>query len=189
MSNNIKEDNKPDHHKKRNNLFIIFIIIIILLLILLSRCQCRKNQGDNQLANNQNNNQNINTNQDINNNTDSNSNTNSGKKEDEYFPDLSGCINGILVDYHSRLTVTNKTEAGEIFKEYIAWAQANHQEIFYGKGNNWQFDKAEPHGLYQGLKYWRITGLWFSETKQEWVPQTVFDINQNSQVVRLLGCL
>lgn len=175
----------------------MIIIIIIILLLLLSQCSCFNTRNLTNINTNKTNNHKI-INTDLNNdlNTDTNTNTNvntntntNDNNQENPWPDLSGCVNGLLVDYHSTVKATNETEAGEIFQEYISWAQINHKEIFFGKGNRWQFQSAKPHGIYQGTKYWRITALWFSEIKQQWLPQIIFDVSENGQVVRMLGCL
>lgn len=172
---------------KKGYLFSALIIIIILIIILLSRCGC--NNKNQYLNNDLNNNGNYNLNYNLNNNNNDNTNTNANGNQDNPWPDLSGCSTGMIVDYHSTAKATDETEVGEIFKEYISWAQMNNKEIFSGKGNKWQFQSAAPHGIYKNIKYWRITALWFSETKQQWLPQIIFDVNEESKVVRLLGCL
>lgn len=197
-NNKTTKKETTDEQKKKNNLFIIFLILIILLLVLLSRCECqnKKNKqtgpANQNVQANQNTNVSTNTNSNVNTNTNNNSNTNSGNNNgnsDDQFPDLSGCVVGMIVDYHSEKPVSNATEAGEVFKEYILWAKENNKPIFDTHSDNWQFQSASPHGIYQGIKYWRITALRFSEEKQEWVPQTIFDVNEQGQVVRLLGCI
>ncbi len=187
--------NNPQLKKsKKKIILIIVIILIIILIILLSRCSCFNtrnltNTPTNKTNTNQITNNNLNT--DLNNdlNTNTNINTNINGNQENPWPDLSGCINGIIVDYHSTAKVADEKDAADVFNEFISWAKKNNKEIFSGKGNNWQFQSAAPHGIYKNIKYWRITALWFSEIKQQWLPQIVFDVSENSQVVRLLGCL
>ena len=152
---------------KNGNLFIVLIILVIILIILLSRCS----SGQKQIINK------------------ANLNINANVNQENLWPDLSDCIVEVTIDYHSTAKVEDEKDAANVFNEFINWAKENNKEIFSGKGNNWRFQSAAPHGIYKNVKYWRITALWFSEQKQQWLPQIVFDVSEDGQVVRLLGCL
>ncbi|MFH1226177.1 MAG: hypothetical protein V1684_02760 [bacterium] len=172
---------------KNGRLFILFILLIILLILLLSRCSCGQKQKPNNANTNANGNTNSNANSNSNTGSNTNSNTNTNTEQENLWPDLSDCMNGIITDYDSSLEVNNSTDAVKVFNEYVKWTQDNHKEVFSGKGNHWTAQSAKPHGIYQGVKYWRITALWADQGKIK--PQIIFDVNANGQVVRFLGCL
>lgn len=104
------------------------------------------------------------------------------------FTEIQGCIMGVIVDYISNKSVQNKEDAAVVFDEFIRYSKENNKDIF-GYGNNWRFENATVHGLYSGVKYWKVTASWFSEEYQKWMLKTVFDVSENGEVVRFLGCI
>ncbi|MBN1385801.1 hypothetical protein JW968_02360 [Candidatus Woesearchaeota archaeon] len=106
----------------------------------------------------------------------------------EDFSEITECIVGVRVDYDSEIVVSKDKDVEQVFNNYISWAKDNDEDIF-GYGNNWRFENATVHGLYEGTKYWKVTASWFSEDDQKWRIQTVFDVSENGDVVRLLGCI
>ena len=108
------------------------------------------------------------------------------------FPEITEteCIMGVHIDYVSGIPVQNETDVEHVFNTFIQYAQENDQVIFGDAyGNNWRFENATIHGMYQGVKYWKITASWFSEEDQNWHSKTVFDVSETGEVVRLLECV
>ncbi|MFX0208844.1 MAG: hypothetical protein ACFFDT_22870, partial [Candidatus Hodarchaeota archaeon] len=108
------------------------------------------------------------------------------------FPEITEteCIMGIHMDYNSGILVRNETDVETVFNVFIRYSQENNLTIFGDAyGNNWRFENATIHGIYQGIKYWKITASWFSEENQKWHKKTIFDVSERGEVVRLLGCI
>ena len=106
----------------------------------------------------------------------------------EEFSEITDCIGGVQVDYDSEMVVSNNKDVEQVFNNYISWAKESNEDIF-GYGNNWKFENATIRGIYEGTKYWKVTASWFSEDDQKWRIKTVFDVSENGDVVRLLGCI
>jgi hypothetical protein len=101
---------------------------------------------------------------------------------------ITDCIMNVAIDYQSGVTVTDPSGVGQAFNEYINFAKTNNQDIF-GYGNNWRFDNASKHGLYNNVKYWKVSASSFSAVDNQWHRQDVFDVSEDGKVVRLLGCI
>ena len=100
------------------------------------------------------------------------------------------CIMGVHIDFRSEIQVINETGVELVFTKFIKYAQENQQPIFGDAyGNNWKFKNTTTHGTYQGIKYWKVAALWYSEEDQTWHIKTVFDVSEAGEVVRLLGCV
>lgn len=106
----------------------------------------------------------------------------------EEFSEITECIMGVQVDYNSEIVVKNDKDVEQVFNNYISWAKENNENIF-GYGNNWTFENATIHGIYEGTKYWKVTASWFSQDDQKWRIITVFDVSGDGDVVRLFGCI
>jgi len=104
------------------------------------------------------------------------------------FREIEECITGVHVDYRSGITVRHEADVELAFNDFISWAQENDEDIF-GYGNKWRYENTAIHGFYEGTKYWKVTASWFSEEDQEWRNKNVFDVSENGEVVRLLGCI
>ena len=104
------------------------------------------------------------------------------------FPEIKQCILRAEVDYTADLDVADVNDVKTVFNKYIGWAQENDQDIF-GYGNNWTFGQASIHGTYKNIKYWKVTASVFSSEEQRWTTKEVFDVSENGEVVRLLGCI
>ena len=97
---------------------------------------------------------------------------------------------GVHIDFRSGIQVFNETEVELVFIKFIKDAQDNQQPIFGDAyGNNWKFKNATIHGTYQGVKYWKVTALWYSGEDQTWHIKMVFDVSETGDVVRLLSCV
>ena len=107
---------------------------------------------------------------------------------EEEFTEIEECIMAVHVDYTSDIVVLTKADVEEVFTYFTNWAQDNDKDIF-GYGSNWRFEYATIHGLYEGVKYWKVTASWFSEEDRIWRTKSVFDVSENGEVVRLLGCI
>jgi hypothetical protein len=107
---------------------------------------------------------------------------------EEEFTEIEECIMAVHVDYTSDIVVLTKADVEEVFTDFTNWAQDNDKDIF-GYGSNWRFEYVTIHGLYEGVKYWKVTGSWFSEEDRIWRTKSVFDVSENGEVVRLLGCI
>lgn len=108
------------------------------------------------------------------------------------FPEITEteCIMGVHVDFDSGILVRNETDVETVFNVFIRYSQEKNQAIFGDAyGNTGRFENATIHGMYQGIKYWKITASWFSEENQKWHIKTVFDVSERGEVVRLLGCI
>ena len=103
------------------------------------------------------------------------------------WQEISGII-GIEVDYYSHRTVQSEADVEAVFNEYILYCQQNDLDIF-GYGNNWRFENAKPYGLYNGVKYWKVSASWFDANAGVWRLKTVFCVSENGEVVRLLGAI
>ena len=104
------------------------------------------------------------------------------------WENIRQCIVGVIIDYESGVIVHEIDGAEIVFKKYILHSKYNEQDIF-GHGYNWRSDSAEKHGLYKEIKYWKISASWFSDDDQVWRKKEVFDVSENGEVVRLLGCI
>ena len=107
------------------------------------------------------------------------------ESDTDEWPEIKGSITAIVVGYNSHIKVKNEVDVEIVFNEFILYLKANNQEI-NGYGNNWRFDDAEIHGLYKGVKYWKIFSSWFSEEDQIWRSKSFFDVSESGEVVRLL---
>ena len=107
---------------------------------------------------------------------------------DNDWTPITDCIMNVAVDYQSGVSVRDPAEVEGVFNEYITFARTNNQDIF-GYGNNWRFDNASRHGMYNNVKYWRVSASSFSLVDNQWHRQDVFDVSQDGKVVRLLGCI
>lgn len=107
---------------------------------------------------------------------------------EDKFSEIQECIMGVQVDYTSNKAVQNKEDVATIFDEFIQYSKENNKDIF-GYGSNWRFESASIHGLYKRVKYWKVAASRFSERDKKWIIQTVFDVSENGEVVRLLGCI
>ena len=111
--------------------------------------------------------------------------------EDE-FPEIveTECIMGVHVDYVSGISVQNVADVEMVFNAFIRYSQKYNLSIFGDAyGNTWRFENATIHGMYQGMKYWKVTASWFSDKDQQWHNKRVFDVSEKGEVVRLLGCV
>ena len=109
-------------------------------------------------------------------------------EEEDVWENIQECIVSVAIDYESGTTVGGLDEVELVFNRYIIHSIINQQKIF-GRGTNWRFDSAEKHGLYKEIKYWNVSASWFSEEDQLWQKKEVFDVSENGEVVRLLGCI
>jgi len=112
--------------------------------------------------------------------------------DENEFPEITEteCVMGVHVDYASSIPVQNETDVETVFNAFIQYSQENNQPIFGDAyDNNWRFETATIHGVYQGTKYWKVTASWFSEEDQQWHIKTIFDVNEKGEVIRLLGCV
>ena len=105
--------------------------------------------------------------------------------KDEYFPPISDAV-GIIIDYQSRTYVNSYADIEAVFNEYIEYSQTNDLDIF-GLSNNWRYDNASIHGIYQGVRYFQVNASWYDDADQQWHLKAVFDVSENGDVVRLLG--
>ncbi len=108
------------------------------------------------------------------------------KVKDKRWQEISGVM-GIEVDYCSFRTVQSEAGVEAVFNEYVRYCQENHIEVFGGYGNNWRFESASPHGIYEEVKYWKVNASWFDVDAGVWRLKTVFYVSQNGEVVRLLA--
>ena len=106
----------------------------------------------------------------------------------DVWENIDQCIVGVAIDYESGMTVNKIDEVEIVFNKFILHSINNKQDIF-GYGDSWRFDLAEKHGLYKEIKYWKVSASWFSEEDQIWRKNEVFDVSENGDVVRLLGCI
>ena len=113
--------------------------------------------------------------------------TDLGSSDDEWTT-ISDCIISVAVDYQSNVIVRDPAGVEVAFNKYVGFANRNNQNNF-GYGNNWRFDSATKHGLYEGVKYWSVSASWFSEQDNQWHKKNVFDVSEDGNVVRLLGCI
>jgi len=105
------------------------------------------------------------------------------------FTEIEECILGVHVDYDSRIRVQNEKDVRTVFNNFIIYSKSRDKDIFGYDSKNWRYENSTIHGLYQGKKYWKVTASWFSEEDQKWRINTVFDVSENGEVVRLLGCI
>jgi hypothetical protein len=117
----------------------------------------------------------------------SNSITGEGESDDKWN-EIHQCIAGVAVDYKSGISVSNINDVEIVFNQFINYSKVKNQDIF-GHGYNWKFDSASKHGLYKEVKYWKVSASWFSEEDKIWRKKEVFDVSENGEVVRLLGCI
>lgn len=110
------------------------------------------------------------------------------EENNDVWENIDQCIVGVAIDYESGMIVSKIDEVEIVFNKYILHSINNKQDIF-GCGTNWRFDFAEKHGLYEEIKYWKVSASWFSEEDQIWREIEVFDVSENGEVVRLLGCI
>jgi hypothetical protein len=109
------------------------------------------------------------------------------ESEDSEWVEIKENIVAVHVDYSSGIPVRNIANIEIVFNEFIAWAKDNDIDIFGSAyGNNWRFNEATIHGLYEDTKYWKVNASWYSEDKGIWRIKSVFDVNENGEVVRLL---
>jgi len=106
------------------------------------------------------------------------------------FTEIQECILEVQIDYASNKTVQNEEDVAIVFNEFIQYSKDNNKDIFGSAyGNNWKFENATIHGIYEGTKYWEVTASWLLEEEQRGGIKTVFDVSENGDVVRLLGCI
>jgi len=96
-------------------------------------------------------------------------------KPEQKFPEIKKCIMGVDVDFNASMKVNSVADAETAFGKFIAFSRENNQEIFGYPADQWKAENATIHGTYQGKKYWAIQG--------------VFDVSEDGEVVRLLGCI
>ena len=111
------------------------------------------------------------------------------------FPEIKSCIMGIDVDYDTNMKVKDFSDVENVFGKFVADAKENKKKIFGHDSYYYKFKSATIHGTYEGKKYWKVTAEYY-ETDPEnsfaygkWMPEEVFDVNEEGEVVRLLGCI
>lgn len=111
------------------------------------------------------------------------------------FSEIKECIMGINVDYTSNTNVQDLSGVESVFSEFVMDLKEKKQEIFGHNPEFYRFKSATIHGTYQGKKYWEVTTEWYGTDPEnsfaynKWMPEEVFDVSENGEVVRLLGCI
>jgi len=113
-------------------------------------------------------------------------------KPSEKFPPIEKCVIGVNVDYTSNIKVSNLEDVKTVFNKYIE-SSKNRNESIFGYGNNWRFDYAKIDGKYESKNYWAVTASRLVDGPEDsnfnkWLPQEIFDVSEDGEVVRLLGC-
>lgn len=106
-----------------------------------------------------------------------------GCGDDSKWKPIDRCIMGVEVDFQSGIVVTQASDAVSAFSQYLAYAEANQIQVFGAPASSWTDVSANIDGTYSGKRYWRIHAL------RDGVLQIVFDVSEDGDVVRLLGCI
>lgn len=99
------------------------------------------------------------------------------------------CIMAVKVEYNSETVVENEVDVGRVFNEFLLYADTSGLEIFGWPADDWRFKSATPHGTYRGKKYWQVMAERYRHDDDQWRRELVFDVGENGDVVRLLGCI
>lgn len=114
---------------------------------------------------------------------------------EQKFSEIKECIMGVNVDYNSNINVKSLSDVEVVFNKYIISSKENKKEIFGHNPEFYRFKSATIHGIYQGKKYWEVTTEWYGNDPEnkyaygKWMPEEIFDVSENGEVVRLLGCI
>ena len=108
------------------------------------------------------------------------------------FPEIKDCVMGVAVDFSSNTTtmVRSATDVGNVFNEFIQYSEINNQGILgYDSSLKWKYVNSTIHGTYGAEKYWKVNASILYVNPQRWISKEVFDVSENGEVVRLLGCI
>ena len=96
---------------------------------------------------------------------------------------------GVEVDYDAGMAVEDATDVESVFAEFLTFARENELDVLNEPAANWRFDSASPHGTYKCKRYWEVLASVYNDDDDQWRPKCVFDVSEEGEVVRLLGCI
>jgi len=121
------------------------------------------------------------------------------------FPEITRCIMGVEVDYNSNMKVDSLSDVEVVFNKFAVYTYENNKSDIYGDVNfvgNWLFEKATIDGVYDGKKYWTVVAYRCegkpgtnytcppgADCENPCLGRDSFDVSEDGEVVRLLGCI
>lgn len=108
----------------------------------------------------------------------------------EEFKQIDQCIITVQEVYSSGKSISNSDDAIMLFNEFLEWSKTNATSRLWDEADSTKTvnaQDAEPHGIYNGAKYWTVTYSYYAESSQV-EGRTQMDIREDGDVVIFLGC-